>query len=182
MSLGRPRRIFRSAIPPLEAKAILVTLAGIAAIGSIVGLTVLVRPAAKSAHTAAVTEELDAAPAQVAVVDAGTLRLRDRVVRLSGVQPPARGEQCSAGRDCGAAATDALAAMVRETPVACQLSGEDRMGRPYAVCQASGTQLNQAVIAAGWARADSTEPMLREAEATARAQRRGVWASGNGSW
>jgi len=182
MPIGRPRRIFRSAIPPLEAKGIIVALGGIAAIGGIIGLSVLAHPAAKPAHLTTVSEELDAAPAQVAVVDAGTLRLRDRVVRLSGVQPPARGALCSAGRDCGAAATDALAAMVREEPVACQLSGEDRMGRPYAVCQASGTQLNQAVIAAGWARTDSTEPLLREAEATARAQRRGVWASGDASW
>jgi len=160
-----------------------VALVGLAAIGGIVALFTTHHSAAIPPRpAAAASEELDAAPAQVAVVDAGTLRLRDRVVRLSGVEPPARGAQCGSGRDCGAAATDALAAMVREAPVACRLSGEDRMGRPFAVCQVSGTELNQAVIAAGWARTDSAEPLLRQAEATARAQRRGVWAAGNISW
>ena len=33
-------------------------------------------------------EELHALPAQVAVVDSGTLRLRDRVVLLRGLRPP----------------------------------------------------------------------------------------------
>ena len=104
------------------------------------------------------TEELNAQPAQVAVVDGGTLRLRDRVVRLQGVEPPPRGTICgqrdSADEDCGAAATNALAALVREAQVACRITGEDRLGRPYAICQAGGTELNRAVVAAGWARAD----------------------------
>ncbi|HSU07465.1 MAG TPA: hypothetical protein VLI93_18020 [Acetobacteraceae bacterium] len=48
-------------------------------------------PAAKPGpHTIA----LVAQPAQVAVVDSGTLRLQDRVVRLLGVEPAARGEAC----------------------------------------------------------------------------------------
>ena len=64
-------------------------------------------------------------------------------------------------QDCGAAATNALAAMVRELPVACRVTGMDGLGRPFAVCQASGTELNSAVIAAGWARADTTEPELQ---------------------
>ena len=58
-------------------------------------------------------------------------------------------------QDCGAAATNALAAMVREAPVTCRVTGVDGLGRPFAVCQASGTELNRAVVAAGWARADT---------------------------
>ena len=95
------------------------------------------------------------------MVDGGTLRLRDRVVRLQGVEPPPRGTACGddgAGEDCGAAATNALAALVREAPVACRVTGADGLGRPYAVCQASGTELNRAVVAAGWARADCGRP------------------------
>ncbi len=91
-------------------------------------------------------EELSAPPAQVAVVDGGTLKLGDRVVRLLGVAPPARGTSCGAGdgagQDCGAAATNALAAMVRDLPVACRITGVDRQGRPMGICQASGTELN----------------------------------------
>ena len=116
------------------------------------------------------------------MVDGGTLRLRDRVVRLQGVEPPPRGTTCGprdgAGEDCAAAATNALAALVREAPVACRITGEDRLGRPYAICQAGGTELNRAVVAAGWARADHARPELKHAEAAARAGRLGVWASG----
>ncbi|MEJ0019587.1 MAG: thermonuclease family protein [Acetobacteraceae bacterium] len=123
-------------------------------------------------------ETLAAPPTQVAVVDGGTLRLQDQVVLLQGVQPPSRGTPCAVDQDCGAAAANALAAMVREAPVACQVTGSDPMGRPFAVCQASGTELNSAVVAAGWARAENGVPALKRAEDTARAERRGVWAAG----
>jgi endonuclease YncB( thermonuclease family) len=126
-------------------------------------------------------KELNAQPAQVAVVDGGTLRLRDRVVLLQGVEPPSRGTTCGpsegSGEDCGAAAANALAALVHEAPVACRITGEDGLGRPYAICQASGTELNRAVVAAGWARTDAARPDLKQAEDSARAGRRGVWAS-----
>jgi endonuclease YncB( thermonuclease family) len=133
------------------------------------------------------TEELNAQPAQVAVVDGATLRLRDRVVRLQGIDPPRRGTICvqrdNAGEDCGAAATNALAALVRDSQVACQITGGDPLGRPYAVCQAGGAELNRAVVAAGWARADQAGGDLKRAEALARAGRLGVWASDPGrSW
>ncbi len=132
-------------------------------------------PAPPQAASAA-PEELDASPAQTAVVDGGTLRLRDRVVRLVGVVPPTRAMAC-AGSDCGAAATNALAAMVNDTPVRCRLTGTDRLGRAYAVCQAGGVELNRAIIAAGWGRVHDGPPAMKQAEAAARAGHRGVWAS-----
>ena len=92
-----------------------------------------------------------------------------------------RGTTCQAsdgkGFDCGAAATNVLAALVRETPVACRINGQDEFGRPFAVCEASGTELNRAVIAAGYARADRSQPALERDEATARSERRGLWAA-----
>jgi endonuclease YncB( thermonuclease family) len=121
--------------------------------------------------------QLGAAPAAVSVIDAGTLRLDRQVVRLAGVEPPPRGESCGRAGDCGAAAANALAVLVREAPVSCTLHGIDAMGRPLAVCAASGVELNRAVIAAGWARADGGRPELRQAEAAARTDRRGLWAS-----
>jgi endonuclease YncB( thermonuclease family) len=127
------------------------------------------------------TDVLDVPPAQVAVVDAGTLKLRDRVVLLLGVDPPVHGATCRSrdgtGFDCGAAATNVLAALVRETRVACRLSGHDEMGRPFAVCEASGTELNSAVIAAGYARADQALPALKRDEDAARTEGRGLWAT-----
>jgi endonuclease YncB( thermonuclease family) len=129
---------------------------------------------------------LAADPAQIAVVDADTLRLSDRVVRLSGISVPERGQTCRDGSgqdfDCGVAAANALAALVRETSVDCQLRGSDGMGRALAVCQAGGRELNRALVDAGWARADSSSPALTAAETAARNQHRGLWASGQNSW
>jgi endonuclease YncB( thermonuclease family) len=129
----------------------------------------------------AAADELVAQPAEVAVIDGGTLKLGDRVVRLFGVEPPSRGTPCgmsdNASQDCASAATNALAAMLRDLPVACRVTGVDALGRPYAICQANGAELNTAVIAAGWARADTEQPELKSAEQAARAAHRGVWAS-----
>jgi endonuclease YncB( thermonuclease family) len=153
------------------------------AVGGVAMATLHHGTAPPAASATATPQELAAPPTQVAVVDGGTLRLGEHVVRLSGVKPPARGTPCGSGLDCAAAAMDALAAMVREFPVACQVTGKDTLGRPLAVCEASGTELNWAVIAAGWARADEQQPALRQAEAAARAQHRGVWASASAaSW
>ena len=151
------------------------------AIGGVALATLHHGAAPPSTSATATPQELAAPPTQVAVVDGGTLRLGEHVVRLSGVKPPARGTVCATGMDCAAAAMDALAAMVRELPVACQVTGKDALGRPFAVCEASGTELNWAVIAAGWARADDRQPTLRQAEAAARAQHRGVWGSARGT-
>lgn len=126
-------------------------------------------------------DQLDAPPAEVSVVDGATLKLRDRVVRLLGVDPPRRGATCQASDgaafDCAAAATEALAALVWQVPVICRIHGQDELGRSYAVCEASHTELNRAQVAAGWARAEGALPGLKGEEARARAERRGLWAS-----
>ena len=126
-------------------------------------------------------ERLAAQPGQVAVVDGGTLVLRGRVVRLLGVDPPMRGATtCKAANgstvDCWSAATNALAALVWDRPVACIVRGQDELGRPYAVCDARGTDLNRAQVAAGLARASNALPALKRDEDQARSGHRGVWA------
>jgi endonuclease YncB( thermonuclease family) len=138
LSINRPQRIFRSEFPRLDAKrvAVLLGVGLIAAAGA--SLAMLPHRAAAPEPPA---EELNAQPAQVAVVDGGTLRLRDRVVLLQGVEPPPRGVACGSHEDCGAAAANALAALVREVPVACRITGADSLGRPYAVCRAGGREV-----------------------------------------
>jgi len=172
VSLDRPRRIFRSGFPRIEPRAVAAAIGvGLAAAA---GVSVAMLPARQPQRPAA-GEQVTADPEQVVVIDGGTLRLAGRVVRLRGVDPPPHSASCS-GEDCGATATNALAAMVREAPVTCRTMGTDDLGRALAVCQVRGTQLNLAIIAAGWARADSRDPDLRHAETTARAEKRGVWA------
>ncbi len=137
--------------------------------------------AGPGAGPGAVIERLAAQPGQVAVVDGGTLVLRGRVVRLLGVDPPIRGATtCKAANgatvDCWTAATNALAAQVWDRPVACLVQGQDELGRPYAVCDARGTDLNRAQVAAGLARAGDALPALKRDEDQARAGHRGLWA------
>lgn len=185
MSIDRPRRIFRSSLtglPPVDRRAYIVLLvAAVVACGAFAGFTLFRNTGAPVQRAGSTQQELVAPAAQVAVVDGGTLRMKDRVVRLSGVNPPTRGTECGTGLDCAVASANALAALLHEDPVACRVTGIDALGRPFAVCEASGTELNQAVIAAGWARADNGQPDLLEAEAQARAQHRGAWATMHGA-
>ncbi len=188
MPINRPRRIFRSAASPISLRSLSVVLAATVLTAGGIALTrsPWLAPGSAARPAAQAADVLAAPPAQVAVVDAGTLRLKDSVVRLLGVEPPARGATCrtvgGSEFDCAAAATNALAAMVREASVACSLHGHDQVGRALAVCQASGTELNQAVIAAGWARADRTQPALENDETAARTARRGLWGAQGVSW
>lgn len=109
----------------------------------------------------------------VAVVDGATLRIRDRVLRLSGIVVPARGTGCGA-TDCGAAAAAELAGLVRDRRVECLLDGRrDDRGRPWAACSAGGRDLSTAMVGAGWARAQ--DDALRAVEETARRRRNGIW-------
>ena len=113
---------------------------------------------------------------QVAVVGGDTLRLAGRVVRLAGVEAPSRGDTCSGGSDCGGAATSALADLVRDRGVQCQLSGHDQLGRPFGECEANGVDLSRAIVASGWARARQDRPALADLELRARQEGAGLWA------
>ncbi len=111
------------------------------------------------------------------VVDGATLRVGDQVVRLQGIVAPAHGSLCQgAGVDCGVGAANALAALVRGGPVACDITGRDGQGRPVGVCSAGGKRLSEALVRDGWARADGAA--LRALEATARDAGRGIWGTG----
>jgi endonuclease YncB( thermonuclease family) len=182
LPLQRPRRIFRSSPAVVPSRRVFGVLAtgitgGVALVllGLIIGSTDLFGRAAPPLRAIA------ADAWSVAVVDGDTLRLRETVVRLLGVQAPERGQTChgrdGSGFDCGVASANALADLVREHPVDCQLRGQDPMGRALAVCSAAGRDLNVALVAGGWARAGGGLPELASLEHEARAGHRGLWAS-----
>jgi endonuclease YncB( thermonuclease family) len=141
-------------------------------------LWMALRPSEAPARSPAV-DFVTAGPTQVAVVDGATLRLKDRVVRLAGIEPPTRGETCHTTDgtefDCGVAAANALAALVRDNLVECTVRGHDGNGRPLATCVSQGAALNQTLVAAGWARADRGKPDLLTAEGQARVAGLGLW-------
>ncbi len=190
MALGRPRRIFRSSpLAPARARRPGL-MAGVIAAGVIgaggVWLVASFGLPVFAGGTQAPVAHVAAEPAQIAVLDGDTLRVRDTVVRLLGVAAPPRGESCrgpdGAGFDCGAAATNALAEIVRARAVDCRLAGQDPMGHNLGVCEASGTQINRALVAAGYARAEGDAGLSGD-EDQARAHRRGLWAGGTtASW
>ncbi len=125
------------------------------------------------------TTMISAQPPHIAVVDGDTMRLRDTLIRLRGVRAPARGEICRTGPlasdDCGALSSIALAGLVRGHTVSCEIDGHDRRGFALARCDAAGVNLNQAIVAAGWARAEPTDAAMQATEAEARRAARGLW-------
>ena len=117
-------------------------------------------------------------PDRLAVIDGDTLRIGDDVVHLAGITAPARDTLCrspaGAEQDCGVAAANALAALVRKGPIECAIQGHDPRGRPVADCQSGGVSLSEAQVRDGWARAQTAA--LKQTEAAA--QRRQAGASG----
>lgn len=183
MPIDRPRRIFRRSArvssPSGLGRTVAIGLAG--GLGGaalvMVGMTTDLFGRSPPAPTA-----LSASAAQVAVIDGDTLRLRETVVRLAGVQAPPRGSACHAVADgpvdCGAQAAAVLGRLVQAQDVSCQLSGRDGMGRPQGRCEAGGQSLNSAVVASGWARSRGDDEQLALAEADARARHAGLWMAG----
>ncbi len=185
MSLRPPRRIFRAssrAAPGSGAGLNAAVWAGV--VGAVAGVLVvmLASPAELLGRVPPLTGTLNAAPARVAVVDGETLVLNETIIRLEGVSAPARGQLCHGAEggetDCGAEAAAALAAFVRGHDVSCRLNGRDREGFPRAICEAAGTELNRALVAAGWARARSDMPGLAAEEKAAHDAGRGLWRGG----
>lgn len=184
VGLQRKRRIFssgsrrsRQSGAPLP-RTVLVGLFGAVCIA---GMVIVAMPSVLFGRVPAVSGVVMADAPQVAVVDGSTLRLRDTVVRLAGLDAPARRQICADGPaqfDCGTASAQALAGIVRGHSVTCQLSGRDPAGYLEASCEAAGTELNRAMVAAGWARARSGDSGLTAAQDTARTRRLGLWRDG----
>ena len=188
MSLNRKRRIFRPGLGALPSTgqnlpAPGVILAAIGGAATLVAVTWLfVRPTVAPAHAPA-SQILTAQPGKLAVIDGSTLRIGDDVVQLEGIAAPARGALCrtatAAEQDCGAAAANSLASMVRFGPTTCAIHGHDDKGRPVAECVSGGVSLSEAMVRDGWAHAQA--PALRATEAAARAVSRGIWRNGGDS-
>jgi endonuclease YncB( thermonuclease family) len=186
VSLNRKRRIFRSNFRavPSRGRRILSRAVLLAACGSAVTLVVAVSMFLGSSVAPARPPaglHVGASAGRLAVLDGGTLRVGDQVVRLAGIVAPARGSVCyGAGQveiDCGVAAANALASLVRGNAVDCTVSGHDGRGRPVATCLAGGKVLNEALVLDGWARAEVDD--MRELELSARAAGRGIWRTGS---
>jgi len=180
LSLDHPRRIFRRSLNPDQRRLLLI---GLLLGGASAGVSALPWHLTEGATppSRADPEVVNALPDEVAVVDGATLKLGDRVVRLQNVQTPPRGQFCpssnGARADCGEAATNLLARLVKDSPVQCRLTVHDAWGRPFGICNAHGTQLKAAVFEAGLARADHSDAAVPREKDGARSAGRGAWSS-----
>jgi endonuclease YncB( thermonuclease family) len=171
----RRRRLFRPAASPRRWRGPLVAAAGALIVAAVSGLGL--PPALMG--SAPREQDWSALAAEVRVVDGDTLQLGDRMLRLSGIDAPERGRNCADGGrafDCGAAAAEALSRLVNGRSVLCRVHGRDRFGRGLGVCTAGGAELNEGLVAAGWAIAEDGDAPMRAMEAQARQSGRGLWA------
>jgi endonuclease YncB( thermonuclease family) len=182
VSLNHKRRIFRPNAGlllfrdhPFPSLGVLLAATGGAA--TLVVVASLFFRSAEAPARGPAPNHVSAAADRLMVLDGDTLRVGDQVVRLAGIAAPARGSVChgvgQVDMDCGSAAANALAALVRGSAVDCTISGRDGQGRPMGYCAAGGTRLNQTLVLEGWARAQADE--LRETESAAQAAGRGLW-------
>lgn len=120
-----------------------------------------------------------AGPARV--IDADTLDIGGTRIRLHGIDAPEGNQVCRNAEGweyaCGDHATAAMIRMVDGQEVLCEERDIDRYGRVVAVCRVEGTDINAALVSAGWALAYRrySEDYVAEEE-HARAQGAGLWA------
>src|SRR5580698_8785370 len=150
VSLNRRRRIFRSGMSGVLHSAgrafaaalpspnlMLAATVGLTVIGT---LTWLIARPSDAPALSPMSQHLTAPASRLAVIDGGTLRIGEDVVRLAGITAPPRDTTChtpsGVEQDCGVAAANALAALIRQGPIDCAIIGRDAAGRPVGDCQA----------------------------------------------
>lgn len=117
----------------------------------------------------------------VRVIDADSLEVNGRSVRLFGIDAVEKNQTCQdrRGREwpCGRHATEKLAAALDGQTVRCQVQDTDRYGRAVSVCEAGGKDINHWVVRNGWAVAYTRYSRdYVGAEAEARAEKAGIFA------
>lgn len=111
------------------------------------------------------------------IADGDTIRIGQRRIRFDGVEAPRERAMCGEV-NASRAATDALRDVIRSSEVRCAISDlPDAQGRDVARCRVNDTDLNEYMVANGWARDVPAQSggAYAAAEAAARAERRGVW-------
>lgn len=90
------------------------------------------------------------------VIDGDTMTIGGTTIRLHGIDAPESAQSCTRKTGtwaCGAAATAALADLVRSKTTTCQSRGLDAYGRTLAVCFIGTTDINARMVRDGYARA-----------------------------
>ena len=114
------------------------------------------------------------------VVDGDTIHIGDTKIRLHGIDAPEIKQTCrtSKGKEqmCGVLAKQALERLVKGQDVTCKGDTRDRYKRLIAVCYVGQLNINEQMVADGWAlayRRYSTDYV--RAETLAKSRREGMW-------
>ena len=114
------------------------------------------------------------------VIDGDTIHIGDTKIRLHGIDAPEMKQTCrtSKGKEqmCGVLAKQALERLVKGQDVTCKCDTRDRYKRLIAVCYVGQLNINEQMVADGWAlayRRYSTDYV--RAETLAKSRREGMW-------
>jgi endonuclease YncB( thermonuclease family) len=114
---------------------------------------------------------------EASAIDGDSLNMQ---IRLFGVDTPEASQICkdAQARDysCGQVASDALAGLVQDKIISCEVKTRDRYGRPVAICYADDMDIGAALVDQGVAVAFRRySDKYVAAEERARAAKRGLW-------
>ena len=113
-------------------------------------------------------------------IDGDSLMIGSAEVRLHGIDAPESTQSCTRNGTawpCGKAAEDQLTKLIAGRQVACTSLGRDTRGRTLGRCRAGETELNQAMVATGYALAYRRYSMnYTSAEDSAKLANRGIWS------
>ncbi len=115
------------------------------------------------------------------VVDGDSLEVAGQRIRLFGIDAPEASQTCDREGQawaCGLASADRLRSLVGGDKVVCNGNEVDQYGRLLAICTVAGVDLNQMMVADGWATAFRRYSEAYSADETrARAGKLGLWSS-----
>ncbi len=95
---------------------------------------------------------------EIIIVDADTIKLKGKSIRLYGIDAPERTQTCENSEnvtyDCGAKATNALIKFIKlnaDKKVNCNYTNKDRYGRFIGECHIGKININRWLVKKGWA-------------------------------
>lgn len=116
------------------------------------------------------------------VSDGDTIRIGSERIRLEGIDAPESLQLCQRANNsmwrCGADSTNALRSRIGGRSIRCEISSKDRYNRSLGICWLGETDLNQWMVASGWAAAyEKYSTRYKNDEHVARHTQKNIWSS-----